>query len=336
LAFLCLTGYAFLLAILNSVTEFGPQPIAVDAMIILAGMFLVFRGIKSPWPTSFSKVFVYYSLIVVGFTVVTGGLSFNPQPTFDLEYASGQVGREVNYSLGISYFFGLSAISAALVMTSESKLRNRFLYGIFCLSFLFLCFLGGGRGETVVTLLLLVIVVLTRLRFIYAASVLSIFIIFGSIAFSSEIVEVFTFYNRFRLLFEGDLSTRDSLLLDVFRLLQNNPQCSIIGCGFGYFQFYYGYGVGLYPHNSIAEAVITFGLPVTIVSVVLYIRGIFVYWKRVGAVDMLLAFSVFAALVSLKSQSLYSSWIFLASFLVFCWIGIAWWDKAANRPRVVF
>ncbi|MCW8889749.1 MAG: hypothetical protein OQL20_03730, partial [Sedimenticola sp.] len=331
LVFLCFTIHAVLLAKLNSVAEIGPEPIEIDVAIILVGMFLVFSGIKAPWTLSLAKGFVYYSLIVVGFTVVIGGLHFNPLPVFNLEYGSDQIGREEDYSLGLSYFFGLSAIAAVLLMTSELRLRNRFLYGIFCLAFIFLCVLGGGRGEIIATLVVVLLVVLSRLRFITGAALIVIFVIFGAIVFSLEGVETFSFYKRFSLLLDGNLSTRDTLLIDVFMLLQDYPDCLIWGCGLGYFQHYYGYNVGLYPHNSIAEAVIVFGLPVTIVTAALYARGIIVYRNRVGEIDMLLAFSIYAALVSLKSQSLYGSWIFLVSILIFFWIGIAWRGEASIK-----
>lgn len=334
LIFLCFTCYAVLLARLNSVTELGPGSIAIDTVIILAGMFLLLSGIKEFWTVSLSKVFVYYSLTVVGFTVVIGGFHLNPLPVFNLEYGSYLIGREEDYSLGLSNFFGLSAIAAALLVASESRLKNRFLYGIFCLVFVFLCFLGGGRGEIIATLLLLLLIAVSHLRFITGTTLIVIFVVFGILVFTSDIVESFAFYKRFSLLLEGNLSTRDLLLRDVFMLLQDNPRCLIFGCGFGYFQHYNGYDIGLYPHNSIAEAVVVFGLSVTIFTAALYLRGIFVYWKRVGTVDMLLAFSFYAALISLKSQSLYSSWIFLTSILVFCWIGIAWRGEASIKRSI--
>jgi len=105
--------------------------------------------------------------------------------------------------------------------------------------------------------------------------------------------------------------------LDAINLLSDNPRCLLFGCGFGFFQSYHMYDKGLYPHNSIVEAVIVFGLPVVLVVGALFLRGLYLYLRSKKSFDLILGFTLYSGLVSLKSQYLYSCWIFMVSVFYF-------------------
>jgi hypothetical protein len=126
---------------------------------------------------------------------------------------------------------------------------------------------------------------------------------------------------RFYLLFEGDLSSRDSLFGQVLDLLANQPSCILFGCGPGFFQRYYGYDFGYYPHNSIAEASVIYGLPLLIVGLAFAAHGFVKYYKKVGGLDLFLIFFIYNVLISLKSGYLFGSWVLIASVFLFIGVG---------------
>jgi hypothetical protein len=263
-------------------------------------------------------------------TYLLGGLSYYPLPRYNLEYGSNLIGREENYSLGLSNFFGLSTIAAAFCAMTVQSNAKKVLYCTLIITFLALTFLGGGRGEIIATLVILFLSLLSRLPY---SRVMAITVLFFSVAFAAvgmvDVSETVVFQRGVNL-FEGDFSSRDSLLVDALHLLQDNPRCLVFGCGVAFFQAYYGFEVGLYPHNVIAESIITFGLPINICVCFLFIRGLIIYWRRVGYVDLLLAFSMFSFIVGLKSGALYSSWLLVASVLAFSCLGAVGFRRSAR------
>ena len=160
-----------------------------------------------------------------------------------------------------------------------------------------------------------------KVRFVSIAAfgaLVVVVLIFSSMNVFEDVVAV----QRFYLLFEGDLSSRDSLLGQVLDLLANQPSCILFGCGPGFFQRYYGYDFGYYPHNSIAEALVVYGLPVLIVGLVFAANGLVKYYKKVGGVDLFLIYFSYSCLVSLKSGYLFGSWVVVAGVFFFIGIGL--------------
>ena len=322
LIFLILTFFALVTAVLGSVSSIYFVPLFVDVPLILAGIFLLFLPVRSPWPSWLSEWFAFYALIVAGVTFIIGGLYFDPLPKFNFEFGSGLIGREETYSLGISYFYGLASLSALIAALRRSDvLVKSFFYGCF-LFYIVLCFIGGGRGEIVIALLVVFLIFSVRGFPLFLGvlffSLITLVLFFVFRDYASQ----FAVFERFSMLIAGDFSSRDNLLLEGGRLLIHNPHCLLSGCGFGFFQSYHGYEFGLYPHNSLLESVIVFGLPVTLFIVFSYMRGVFLYLKYGPGVDLFLAFSAYAALVSLKSQYIYGALLFIVSIFYFCWLGL--------------
>jgi len=128
-------------------------------------------------------------------------------------------------------------------------------------------------------------------------------------------------FERFELLLTGDFSDRDLLIKQAINLLSGQPLCLVFGCGPGYFQMFYGYEFGLYPHNSIAEALLIYGLPLMLLITVLTAFGVIKYFKSVGSVDLFVVTVTYAFLISLKSGHLFGSWMLIAG--VFFIISVA-------------
>ena len=318
LLFTTMTAFGAVAAAFNLVSDIGLASLFVDWAIITAGLCLIFADRFSPWPTRLARWFVSYALIVVLLTFFLGGINFDPVPRFNLEYGSELIGRDENYSLGISFFFGFASIAALLATKEPGGRREKVFFQVCCFAFLLLSFIGGGRGEFAAAALILAVILMsfgampTFVALLVAGLVVSVL----GIA-ASDVFEQFAVLERFRLLFEGDLSSRDLLLLDAINLLSDNPRCLLFGCGFGFFQSYHMYDKGLYPHNSIVEAVIVFGLPVVLVVGALFLRGLYLYLRSKKSFDLILGFTLYSGLVSLKSQYLYSCWIFMVSVFYF-------------------
>ena len=77
-------------------------------------------------------------------------------------------------------------------------------------------------------------------------------------------------FERFLVMLDGDFGSRDKLLFSAMDLLAAEPVCFAMGCGFNYFENYYGHHApGSYPHSTIVEMAISFGFLVTIIMVLL-------------------------------------------------------------------
>ena len=167
--------------------------------------------------------------------------------------------REESYSLGLSQFYGFGTIFASFAsIKSNSKLGVSVL--LFFTFFLFgvLSVLGGGRGDTIIALGISSLFFLRTfpLQSIIIIALALIYILFTDLWFI--LLDGFVFFQRLAE-FEDGLSGRGELLSQSLDLINERPHCLLLGCGFDYFQSFYGYDIGLYPHNVVAEYLITLG-----------------------------------------------------------------------------
>jgi hypothetical protein len=114
-------------------------------------------------------------------------------------------------------------------------------------------------------------------------------------------------FKRFEILFYNNyLGLRDVLINLSLNLLYNEPKCLILGCGFSFFQDYYGFNYGMYPHNLILEFIITYGLLMSIVIFSL----VFIGFKNIifskSKISLINIFVIYFFLISLKSGTLIS------------------------------
>ena len=301
------------------------QSLALDFFVSLCGIVLFgtkFHESTRVFPSVFLRLFTFYAIGAILLTFVLGGFVFALPPRFVFDVFSDEIGREENYSLMMTSFFMLAAIFSSIGFVRSGLIIYKIIYLISLLLFLLLSVLGGGRGELVAGLLIIAFVLFRqrKVRFVSIAAFGALVV--GGLIFSSmNVFEDVVAVQRFYLLFEGDLSARDSLFGQVLDLLASQPSCILFGCGPGFFQRYYGYDFGYYPHNSIAEASVIYGLPLLIVGLVFAANGLVKYYKKVGGVDLFLVYFLYSCLISLKSGYLFGSWVVVAGVFFFIGIG---------------
>jgi hypothetical protein len=159
---------------------------------------------------------------------------------------------------------------------------------------------SGARGDFAVGV---IVTFLIMIRYFSLKNVLVSFVVLSSIIIAvllnfSQLISDLLIFKRFTVLFEGeDFGMRDVLLTQSIDLLKEQAACLFMGCGFNYFQIFYGYGFGMYPHNILAELVITFGV---------FLGGILIVLAGLGI--------AFGFLSHYSYRFIY--WIFLYYFLV--------------------
>ncbi len=324
--FLALLIYAMLRSLMLDAFDIGVINLTQDSLVIVSGL-LVFGYLLKPSDVSgdLASIFLLYALIVVFGTVFVGGLSVDLLPRFVFEHSADELNRslEQTYSLGVSRFFGFAAVVAAFCVAYKWKRLSGKALGLgLCLVFLSLSLMGGGRGEAIIaTVLVLILLMKSRIGTIWIALVVMLVGLF----LLPKLVESYDdllFLRRFARLFEGDLSSRDTLLEMAVGLLRDQFSCLAMGCGVGFFQKYYGFNFALHPHNFVLEFLIVFGLPVFLVFVGLVVTGFVIYFKQVEGLDFLGLCYVYHFMVGMKSGYLFGSWIVFVLSLYFAGLAL--------------
>jgi hypothetical protein len=286
--------------------------------LIIAGGLVMSMSVGFRHRSTLPLLCVLYGIILLVSAEMTGGLVLLPIPSFvyDIYDASGS---QSSYSQGVSFVFGLVAIASFYGASRAGRGSEKLLYFVATAAFSMFCFIGGGRGEFVffvVTLLSILIVgrsgallrmALILLPFIY----LTLPIIRPILA---DLLSETVAFGRFSdIVMSSDLGHRDVLFGQALMLLWEKPECFLAGCGISYFQDFYGYEQGMYPHNIVLESILTWG-----VLVFLSVAGFaWVGWKgALEALGLIFWFGVYALLVSLKSGDLLSNWL-AVSFVLF-------------------
>lgn len=259
---------------------------------------------------SLKILFLFYilSTIIIFFY---NGLVLTFPPHFVFSYSDNL------YSQGMSKFY----MVGALVSTSLAvKLRGQHITILFLciLLYLFLSFLGGARGDFILGVLVLFFYSLLNYKF-YTLALFSVLLVCAMFINLEIVSDNFIMLERLARVADGDFGTRDVLFLNSLETLTENTNCILVGCGFNFFQIYLGYDFGLYPHNSIMEYIITYGLIITILIFSFAFYGFYHYLKnRVLLVPMIAAY-VF--ILSLKSGSIFE-FLNLAFIIYFLSYGI--------------
>ncbi len=319
-----LMAWAVLASMLNQSIYVVSQAMLIDVFVIAAGLLIFSRSSGRVLPDCFSRIFVAYVALAFSVTLATGGLILDFPPRFSLEYAEGIYAGELEYGHGASNFYGLGAIAATFwLVRGKSALEQLLSASMVALS-LVLSVIGGARGDTVIAFLIIVVYVVVRApgkSFVWmAALVLAAVMLVTDWLWLEDIL----FVQRLLGVGEGDFGYRDQLHRQVMALLSLEPGCLLAGCGVGYFQHYYGYDQSMYPHNLILESLVIFGLPLTVMFVLLTVYGGVRYYRRIGECDMFLLFVLFALGVSMKSGSLFGSWLTFTGCLFlmsYCFVG---------------
>ena len=252
-------------------------------------------------------MYIIFVTIIMFYTVANGGLIFSGFPKFiyDLQNINGVT---LTYSQGISKFFGLAVIFLSIII---SKYKKKWYLKLFCTSllifFLFLSLIGGGRGDFAVALLISLFIL--RVHYIITFMfILGLLIILVPNKLDQLISGYSILFDRF-LALSYSLGARDVLIIDSFNLLIEKPSCVVFGCGIGFFQMYYNYSIGQYPHNVFLEFIISFGLILTTVTIYLVLLGIRNIRDNHGSSEYFLWMIMFFFLISFKSGSVVNSFL---------------------------
>ena len=249
-----------------------------------------------------TKHVILYFLFVLALLLYYGGLIIDIPPYF--VYEAGD--ENALYSQGITSLFMIAALSSMVLILQQDSNFLKQVIGIFLtLVFIFLSLLGAARGDFVFGFILISIILLFRKPISIAIIGL---IVCGIFAFSNldfdNITESFLLFQRLSGITDGDYGLRDVLAMQALELVFQNPWCLLFGGGFGYFQKYYGYDYGMYPHNILLEFVITFGLPVAIITILLFVIGITRIYKEKGSSNLITIIGLYVLMIGLKSGSL--------------------------------
>lgn len=264
----------------------------------------------------------YYFFCLLLLTLLTGGFTFERYFGFNFSYSSNLLNIEEVYSLGISNIYFMFS----LVFLYAYLKRRRDIFYLFLAFFsTILAVIGAGRGEFIAWIVMVVFMsTLSKLdkgrKILFYAFVVAIVVIFLTLNYEI-VLEVFLLIERFAVLSDGDMSSRDLLTENSFNLLGANVNCLLVGCGSGFFQHYYQYPESLHPHNSVLEFVISFGLPVFLLFLTSTVVGLYKFYKASEGVNLIFIIFAYQFIISLKSSYLFGAYLFITMMLSFVYIG---------------
>lgn len=261
---------------------------------------------------------IYFIFIVV-FLIATGAVSFEPTPVFNYEVL-GQEGPR-RYSQSVTAFFAVGFL-LMLLNSYKGSLISRIVFLALASIFFGFALFCGARGEFFIALLVAALIILQRPRYLQWGACVAV-LIAGIVFLATTDVwrDIVVIDRTLHLFRSGTFGGRDELLAEVFYLFVNKPVCLLTGCGFNYFQYYYNYEFGSYPHNALVEFLVTYGLIIGMPVVYFVFNGIIWLFTRTDDQGFGAYFCLFLFLVSLKGGSLVGI-TSLPIMLVFAYLGV--------------
>lgn len=298
----------------EAVDDLVPHLIWVSLSSSIAASLLLAARDRPVVTDAVAWMYVCFATSVAALTFALGGLQLQDTPRFVYDLTTAD-GTTLTYSQGISKFYGLAAVLSALLARRQTHGLSRkiAIWGGVTV-FLTLSLIGGGRGDFLVSLLLVIAALGGARVFLAVAAGGLVYALF-----ETEIIgllgEYTTLMNRYSALTES-LGMRDILLSASYELLSKEPLCFWLGCGIGFFQYYFGFRSGLYPHNVPVEFLVSFGVVITCLVVMLAYFGVFRVYRVEGGRSPSLFVALYFALISLKSGSVINSYM-IAGFIAF-------------------
>jgi hypothetical protein len=255
---------------------------------------------------NYNHIIFYLFLILSLIFFALKGYDFNNYRfNFEIEQIKNNNISTINYSSGLTKIFFLASITS-LYLLQEINIKKNFII-FFCylaalIFFLFFGFQAASRGEILFGLIILLCMLFGNIK----KNFITLLLLFLTVLSSNINYEDFVVFGRFEFLFDGNIGSRDVLANLSLNLLYNEPKCLILGCGFSFFQDYYGFNFARYPHNAILEFIITYGLLISIVVfslVFIGLKNIIFSKSKILLIDI---FVIYFFLISLKSGSLIS------------------------------
>lgn len=263
----------------------------------------------------FIKYFIAVAFIV--FFVGAFNMSFPPSINFVLEEGVNRW-----YSQGFTAFYCMGTISSVTWLRRVSGVE-KLAPLILTVFFFLLVLLGGARGELLACIIIVSWIIVqdsdfkTKISFILLIC-MSLFLIFTSL----ELLEGIRIFDRLtHLVTQGD-DARVNKYLQVVSLIDDRPECLIVGCGINYYQTHFGFQLSGYAHNLFIEIAISYGVLgflIIFMSLVGIAFSIFSWGKNNAFFYILL----FKYITFLKSGYLLS-FMSLPVFVFFSYIGFGY------------
>jgi hypothetical protein len=293
----------------------------IDVMLIFIGLMVLIENYRVEnkfFPDWVPQFVVLYAIGVLVMTYASGGILLDFPPTFVYSYYTEVTGLVTEYSLGMTNFLGFSALSSVYVFESNQQKSTKLFWLFSSFLLIYMTILAGGRGEVVASIFLMIVIVMSNKKLSEILWVLLALLFIGLPVFVSILMSLqdAAVVQRFIDLREGDLSMRDVLISDAIGILDSNSQCLFVGCGWEAFQKFMGYEFGLYPHNSLLELVVSFGVIFTFLMIVFVIIGLVKYKKNQGRIDFFMISFMYFLLISFKSGYFIGSWLLVISLVL--------------------
>ena len=265
------------------------------------------------------KLLGLFFVISVPLLFITNALKLTPLPHFYFNHDESST-----YSQGTTAFFAIAAIYFICFAMSVCTPSKRILLLSITFVMMLLSALGAARGDFLVGVLVIFLITVKHfslrgfLLLTLTLSATGLYVIYQDILDFSDLL----LFQRLEGVASGeDFGMRDLLLLQSFQLLDKESICNVVGCGFNYFQLFYNYEFGLYPHNSLAEFAVTFGLLVTIPLYSLaFLGALSGYFTKHGKTFLYYVLLFWLGL-SFKSGTIYSITV-IPAVLYFSWLGM--------------
>lgn len=334
------------LALLNHSQGVVWKSIAIGAFLGGLGAYLLHQLEPTEIAKALVVYFPVYALLTLLMTIAAGGLDLAYPPHFRFDYISGTKGGQVLYSQGASRLYGLASILSMCGAALFSGRMARLLYVLLAVLFLLFCLLGGARGESLFALVLVMGVALHAFGLRALAPVLLVALCAYILVDDWLWLDDFVVFRRYSVTLAetvGDGLAAGGIGIDADRkwggrrvlleqslsLLRDVPTCLVTGCGFGYFQSYYGYPTGLYPHNEVIEAVIVYGLILSGLFLLTVYSGWRILLERDKFGWVLSAVFAYSFLLALKGGTLFADALFVAVSIYFSWLSVteSFWGR---------
>jgi hypothetical protein len=276
------------------------------------------------------RFFHGYGVLAFLLILTSGGLIFEYPAHFNFVELSEMFGGRTLYSQGMSRLFGFAAIFYALGLASSTKNNQRLMHGALLLGSIFLCLLGGARGESFFAIILVICICLWRYHvpFLFWSTmvVLGLHLAVTDWSWLND----FVVFQRYSVLGGADVllgsgsggegsryGYREVLLQQSYRLMLDNPECLFLGCGLGYFQKYYNYSLAMYPHNEVLEFAITHGVFLAVFVSACVVLGVREFVRRRPQSAPLVFLYIYSLLLALKGGAIFSNGLFIALTLYY-------------------
>lgn len=286
---------AILVTYLSSGSEFSSKIKIYDLAIALVASYLLFLVLIS-------------AVTIDGFIPV---ILYSAIPDADKSATT--------YSQGVSKIFLVAVIAIVFKVTHEKSSPPNKVGMIVAAVFLFVLSLAGGaRGEVIAAIVTLTVIFAQSWKALLLSTLLLI-LLFIFVSFELEnLIFLEQLPSIWRLVYAYESASwgeRDTLLLESLALLLDKPRCVFFGCGLGYFQEYYGYEYGRYPHNWVVEFLISYGILVLIPVLGLAASFVVKNYKNFSINErFLVILSCYFFIISLKSGSLLGDALLYGSF----------------------